>query len=335
MPCFPPLFKPKPTPDYSAHPQGRPVLQIQDLCKSFPGKTVAGRISFAVPCGGLTAVLGKSGSGKSTLLHMIAGLAEPDGGTVILNGRTLNGLPPQERRVAMMFQDLALLPHLNVWQNAALGLTLRGTDKPTAKARALAVLADLDLAEAAERKTDTLSGGEKQRTALARALTAAPELLLLDEPFSSLDTGLRGQLQDLVVQSVRARQIPALMVTHDPAEACLMADQILLLIDGAIRQSGRPADILKAPVDAAAARLMGCLNVSDTHYVPPEAIRLNQSEGVNAAVLSVFRLPQHNRVRIAHPQYGGLDCFADHDTAAGLAGQTRVWIDEGQVVRFG
>lgn len=310
------------------------MLQLQSLCKSFQGKTVAQHVSFETVSGSLTAVLGKSGSGKSTLLNMVAGLVTPDSGSVVLNGNILDGMQPEKRNVAMMFQDLALLPHLNVWQNAALGLTLRGSSKHAAKTRALAVLAELDLADAAERRITHLSGGEQQRAALARALTAKPEALLLDEPFSSLDTGLRSQLQTLVRESVQQQQIPALLVTHDPAEACLMADQIVLLIDGMIKQSGTPAQVLAKPADADAARLLGCLNVSPTHYVPPEAVLIEQPTGIMCPVTSVFRQPLHNRVNLLHPHFGELVCFADSAAAERLGAQTGVWIDSERVVAF-
>lgn len=310
------------------------MLQLQSLCKSFQGKTVADHVSFDTLSGCLTAVLGRSGSGKSTLLNMVAGLVSPDSGSVVLNNRKLDGLQPEKRHMAMMFQDLALLPHLNVWQNAALGLTLRGTDKAAAKARALSVLADLDLAEAAERQITHLSGGEQQRVALARALTAKPQALLLDEPFSSLDTGLRSQLQSLVRESVRQQQIPALLVTHDPTEACLMADQIVLLIDGVIKQSGTPTEVMARPIDADAARLLGCLNVSAQYYVLPEAVRIEQPNGVLCRVLSVFRLPSHNRIHVMHPQFGELVCFVDNTKIEGLGSETRVDVNPTQVIAF-
>lgn len=310
------------------------MLVMESVDKAFPHKTVAHGVSFATPAGSLTAVLGKSGSGKSTLLKMVAGLEQPDAGSVLLNGRVLDGLPPERRQVAMMFQDLALLPHLNVWQNAAFGLTLRGMGKQQAKERALAVLAGLDLQEAAERRIDRLSGGEQQRVALARALAAEPQVLLLDEPFSSLDTGLRGQLQHLVRQAVQRQNIPALLVTHDPAEACLTADQIVLLIDGEIRQRGTPEQVLTRPADADAARLLGCLNVSPERYIPPDALQLAHPQGTLCRIADVFRLPLHNRVHIIHPHYGPLVCFAAADILPHLGSESRVWIDSRRIVEF-
>lgn len=310
------------------------MLVMESVDKAFRHKTVARGVSFATPTGSLTAVLGKSGSGKSTLLKMVAGLEQPDAGRVLLNGRVLDGLPPERRQVAMMFQDLALLPHLNVWQNAAFGLTLRGMDKRQAKARALVVLAGLDLQEAVERRIDKLSGGEQQRVALARALAAEPQVLLLDEPFSSLDTGLRGQLQYLVRQAVQRQNIPALLVTHDPAEACLTADQIVLLIDGEIRQRGTPEQVLTRPADADAARLLGCLNVSSERYIPPDALQLAHPQGTPCRISAVFRLPLHNRVHIIHPHYGPLVCFAGTDILPQLDSESQVWTDNRRIIEF-
>lgn len=306
------------------------MLVLDKISKSFKQKTVAREISFEVGRGKTAAVLGASGSGKSTLLNIIAGLVQPDGGEVLLDGEKQNALPPESRHVAMMFQDFALLPHLNVWQNAAFGLRMRGMGKADAKRRAEEMLEEVGLGGMGERRTNALSGGEKQRVALARALVGKPKVLLLDEPFSSLDTALRSQLQQLARDMVRQRDIPAVLVTHDPAEACFMADSLVLLSSGSLIQHGTPEEVLQRPANAAAARLLGCMNVSEQRYIPPEAVRISP-EGTQCRLLHCFRLPAGWRITAQHPEYGELSCFADapvHDSTC------RIAVAETQIVCF-
>ena len=309
------------------------MLELKNICKRFPAKTVACDISLTVENGRILAVLGASGSGKSTLLNMIAGLTEPDSGDILLAGRRLNGLPPQRRGCAMMFQDFALLPHLNVWQNAAFGLRLRGTPKAEARRRAEAVLEQLGMAALAERRVTALSGGEQQRVALARALLAEPQVMLLDEPFSSLDTMLRSQLQSQVREQVVRCAVPAVLLSHDPAEACLTADAIALLAAGRIIQHGTPQQILARPASAAAARLLGCLNVSETRYVPPDAIRLG-GEGESCRITGIFRQPERWRVELDHPQLGRLTAFCEQAERPDWDGHCKAAVDYVRIVDF-
>ena len=159
------------------------MLELIGIYKAFGSKTVADNISLNVADGELLAILGASGCGKSTLLNIAAGLVMPDSGEVRLHGTLLNPLPPEKRRIALMFQDFALLPHLNAWQNVAFPLKMQGIANSEARRRALAMLAEVGLANEQERPTQALSGGEQQRVALARALVAEPRLLLLDEAF--------------------------------------------------------------------------------------------------------------------------------------------------------
>ena len=186
------------------------MLELQNIRKQFNGKTVADGISLQVARGSLLAILGRSGCGKSTLLNIAAGLTAPDGGRVLLEGTDITALPPEKRRISLMFQDYALLPHLTVLQNTAFGLKMRGTAKRQAEEAAEAMLEQVGLSGEGHRRPDTLSGGEQQRVALARALAAKPKLLLLDEPFSSLDTGLRSSLRNLTRGQAGRLNIPAL-----------------------------------------------------------------------------------------------------------------------------
>lgn len=307
------------------------MFAFKNISKRFGQRAIAEQINLQVNAGEMLAILGASGSGKSTLLHIAAGLQNADGGEVWLNGENITFRQPEKREIAMMFQDFALFPHLNVWQNVAFGLRLRGVGKAAAREQAQNWLAKLNLRHAADRAIAQLSGGEQQRVALARALIVQPKLLLLDEPFSSLDSSLRHQLQHEIAALIREQNIPALLVSHDPAEAALTAQRIALLADGQIIQHDTPAELFRHPLSAQAARLLGCLNVNAPYYIPPQAIELTKQDGENCAVLACCRQPANWRVLIMHPKWGELTFFANQ-----FIEQTNIYIhiDETQIVHF-
>jgi len=203
------------------------MLELKNIHKSLTmaGHTrpLAQAVDLRIEAGQVVAVLGASGSGKSTLLKIIAGLELPDMGQVLFNGVDLAGIAPHQRRFALMFQDFALFPHLNAQDNVAFGLVEQGVPRNQARARARDMLAIFSLAAQATQKVWTLSGGEQQRTALARALITQPRMLLLDEPFSALDADLRTRLRSEFSQRIAAAGIPTLLVTHDKEEARAMA----------------------------------------------------------------------------------------------------------------
>lgn len=303
------------------------MLQLNQIHKTYRQKTVCRDINLTVARGELLAILGKSGSGKSTLLNIIAGLVSADSGSVWIDQTDHTHTPPEKREIAMMFQDFALLPHLNVWQNVAFGLKMRGVNVQQSRQQAEQVLHEVGLSDMAMRSVQQLSGGEQQRVALARALVVQPKVLLLDEPFSSLDTHLRQQLQQQIRQLVKQRNIPTILVSHDPAEACLMADNIALLDSGSLIQHGTPAELCTRPVNAVAARLLGCANVNEQRYIPPSAIVLGQGEP--CAVQAVSRQPNAWRVVLQHKRWGELVAYsavAPHNELA--------QIDETQIVAF-
>lgn len=266
-------------------------------------------IQFTVAPSETLAILGASGSGKSTLLKVIAGLLPIHQGEMVLDGVSLNAIAPERRQIAMMFQDFALLPHLNVWQNVAFPLRLRGQSFKQARPQAEQLLAEVGLSHATERAITQLSGGEQQRVALARALISQPKLLLLDEPFSSLDTALRQQLQQQIRQLTRERQIPTILVTHDPAEACVMAENLALLAQGRVMQMGAPDALLARPASAQVAQLLGCVNVFAQYYIPQQAIRLNDEQGEWCEVISCVPQPLAWRIALKHAKWGELTYF--------------------------
>ena len=208
------------------------MLELKNISKRYENRFLADKLSISVSRGEIVALLGASGAGKSTLLKIVAGLEKADAGQVFFDQQDITQLPPEKRHFALMFQDFALFPHLNVLDNVAFGLIEQRLNKKTAREQALAMLARFNLATHATDKVTTLSGGEQQRVALARALITQPRLLLLDEPFSALDAELRQSLRDEFKLHITNMGISALMVTHDEAEARAMAHRGVRLSAG-------------------------------------------------------------------------------------------------------
>ena len=216
------------------------MLEVRGLRKTFLDPAggdwvLADGLDLQVAPGETVAVLGPSGSGKSTLLKMLAGLEPPDAGRILFGGRDLAGVPPERRGFALMFQDFALFPHLDVQDNVAFGLVEQGQPRKQARARASEMLAVFGLGGHARQRVWTLSGGEQQRVALARALITAPRLLLLDEPFSALDAALRTSLRDEFSQRIGAAGMATVLVTHDETEARAMARRGYRLLAGQLQ----------------------------------------------------------------------------------------------------
>ncbi|QEL55888.1 ABC transporter ATP-binding protein [Chromobacterium paludis] len=274
------------------------MLTLRNLNKRFGARVVADDVSLSVAAGETMALLGPSGCGKSTLLKMIAGLERPDGGELRFDGADLAKLPPERRGFALMFQDFALFPHLDVLGNAMFGLIEQGLPKRDAEAQARAMLARVGLAEHAGRKVWTLSGGEQQRVALARALATQPRLLLLDEPFSSLDADLRRQLQRDFRGLLREAGAPVILVTHDREEAFALADRVAVLKDGRLLQCDAPQRLLAAPADAWLARFIGYENVLAHAVAPPQALLLGDDQPP-AHILELTWLPDGARLKVA------------------------------------
>ena len=208
------------------------MLELRNLHKRFGSRLIADGVDLTVAAGEVVALLGPSGSGKSTLLKIVAGLETADQGSVWFDGQDLSLQPPERRGFALMFQDFALFPHLNVLDNVAFGLIEQRVPKTQARARARDMLGRFGLASHAAAKVWVLSGGEQQRVALARALITAPRALLLDEPFSALDAELRLSLRDEFSQRITEAGMATLLVTHDESEARGMAQRGVRLTQG-------------------------------------------------------------------------------------------------------
>jgi len=208
------------------------MLELRQIHQRYAHQPLLQDVNLHVAAGEIVALLGPSGSGKSTLLNIVAGLQVADAGSVWFHGQDITRLPPEQRRFALMFQDFALFPHLNVQDNVAFGLIEQGLPRRQARAQVLQMLRVFGLTELAQRRVWHLSGGEQQRVALARALITQPRALLLDEPFSALDADLRVALRHEFRTRIQAAGMATLLVTHDEAEARDMADRAVRLVHG-------------------------------------------------------------------------------------------------------
>ena len=240
-----------------------PRLEIRGLTKSYGAQKVVDDVSLSVMPGQVTCLLGPSGCGKSTTLRMVAGVDRQDFGQIVVDGFTVcdgqTGMPPETRGIGLMFQDFALFPHLTVAQNVGFGL--KGLGRSEFATRVTENLAKVGMARFAEQYPHELSGGEQQRVALARALAPRPRIMLMDEPFSGLDDRLRDGIRDETLDVLKSEGTAVLLVTHEPAEAMRMADEIALMRSGRIVQRGAPYNIYNAPVDKAAASFFSDINV--------------------------------------------------------------------------
>ncbi|WP_225547506.1 ABC transporter ATP-binding protein [Chromobacterium violaceum] len=314
------------------------MLTLRNLNKRFGERVVADDVSLTLSAGETLALLGPSGCGKSTLLKMIAGLERPDGGALAFDGEDLARLPPERRGFALMFQDFALFPHLDALGNVMFGLIEQGVSKRDAAKRAQAMLARVGLAEHGARKVWTLSGGEQQRVALARALVTRPRLLLLDEPFSSLDADLRRLLQREFRELLREAGIPAIIVTHDRDEAFALADRVAVFKDGRLLQCAAPRQLLAAPANAWLARFIGFDNVLEHAAVPPGALLLGDDQPP-ARIVELTPLADGLRLRV-DAQAGPLALMLSAREAEWLGdalfvgGTLGVGVDEARLLRF-
>jgi len=238
-------------------PAARPHLAVEGLVKRFGDTAAVDGVSLGIHRGEFFALLGPSGCGKTTTLRMIAGFVEPNEGRVAIGGRDVTLLPPWKRNTGLVFQNYALFPHLTVGQNVAFGLEMRGIEKAAAAQKVAEALRLVRLDHLADRLPRQLSGGQQQRVALARALAFRPDVLLLDEPLSNLDAKLRGEVR-VEIRSLQQRLgITTVMVTHDQEEALTMADRLVVMREGEIRQIGTQQDLYERPSDHFVADFVG------------------------------------------------------------------------------
>lgn len=274
-------------------------LQIRQLSKSYGSRLVVSSVDLTMEEGEILSLLGPSGCGKTTILRMIAGLVTPESGWIEIGDRVVydgrREVPVEERRLGMVFQDYALWPHMTVSRNIAFGLRLRRMPSSVIVKRVEELLELVNLPGMGDRYPYQLSGGQQQRIAVARALATEPRLLLLDEPLSSLDTGLREVMRTELVQLFKRLKITTINVTHDQDEAMAMSDRIMVLRDGKVQQVGTPTDLYLSPANVFVASFMGSANLLGGELVPEAtgatrgSIRLDHLFSEEKVVIGVVR----------------------------------------------
>ncbi len=300
------------------------ALSLKDISYSYKGSDapVIKDFSLDVIKGSFTTLLGPSGCGKTTLLRLISGFLVPSGGIIELNGINQKGIEPDKRKIGMVFQNYALFPHMSVKQNILFGLKLKRdktTDKKLSKEqqeeKTASIAANLDLQNLLERFPNELSGGQQQRVALARALVLDPEILLMDEPLSSLDTKLREKVREELKIIQQKLKITTVYVTHDQEEALSLSDTIAVINDGSLLQYGTPRELYFKPQNDFTADFVGRANFvsleNETYIIRPEWFELNKTEKqgiVEGKVVSASFLGDRTRFVIAASKIEGSAC---------------------------
>jgi sulfate/thiosulfate transport system ATP-binding protein len=286
------------------------AIEVRDVDKTFGRTPVLRDVTVDVPAGSLTALLGPSGGGKSTLLRVIAGLEQPDTGTVHISGVDATRLAPQRRGVGFVFQHYAAFKHLTVFGNVAFGLQVRKRPKAEVRRRVGELLELVHLEQLADRYPAQLSGGQRQRMALARALAVEPRVLLLDEPFGALDAQVRKELRGWLRRLHDEVHVTTVFVTHDQEEAIEVADTLVVLADGAVVQVGSPHEVYDNPANPFVMRFLGPVTELDGALVRPHDVELTGAPhpgGRPATVTRVVRLGFEVRVEL---DVAGRDAWA-------------------------
>ena len=260
-----------------------PAVDVRSVAKTYGEVEAVAGVDLQISKGEFFTLLGPSGSGKTTLLRIIAGFTPADSGQIRLGGVDVTREPPFARNVNTVFQDYALFPHMNVYENVEYGLRVKGIGRRQRRDRARAMLEMVRLPEHGERKPGQLSGGQRQRVALARAIANEPQVLLLDEPLGALDLKLRQEMQLELKRIQREIGITFIFVTHDQEEALTMSDRLAVMNSGRIAQVGTPVDVYERPADAFVAGFIGVSNLLDRSgrrfTIRPEKIVLAQTHG--------------------------------------------------------
>jgi multiple sugar transport system ATP-binding protein len=234
-------------------------VRLASISKRYEGvsRTVIPDLDLVVPPREMAVLVGPSGCGKSTTLRMVAGLEDPSGGTITIDGRDVTRVPPAERDIAMVFQSYALYPHMTVFENMAFGLRIKRVADDEIKRRVRAVAESLGLTQYLERRPKALSGGQRQRVAIGRAVVRQPKVFLFDEPLSNLDAKLRGEMRREIARIHAESNTTSMYVTHDQIEAMTLADRIVVLKDGVVQQIGSPVEIYEKPANRFVAGFFG------------------------------------------------------------------------------
>ena len=258
----------------------RELLAVNQLRCAYQGHQVLDSVSFSIAEGEIACLLGPSGCGKTTVLRAIAGFLEPQAGTISVHGEVISSaaavVPPERRGMGMVFQDYALFPHMSIADNIAFGL--KGMSRAQKQAAVAEVLALVELPDLGARYPHELSGGQQQRVALARALAPKPRLLLMDEPFSNLDTDLRRQLSGEMRRILKKQRIASIMVTHDQQEAFTISDRLGILSAGRVQQWGTPEELFYQPASPEVAAFVGKGTLLEGTALAPDCLRCELGE---------------------------------------------------------
>ncbi len=273
------------------------IISLKDIAVSYDGEPVLSGFNLEIRDGEFITLLGPSGCGKTTVLRTIGGFIKPDAGEVFFSGKNITALPPHKREVNTIFQKYALFPHLNVYDNIAFGMRLKGKSERQVKETVHEMLGMVNLSGYAHRGVSQLSGGQQQRVAMARALANEPKVLLLDEPLSALDLKLRKDMQVELKKIQQQTGITFVFVTHDQEEALSMSDRVVVMDGGVIQQTGSPTDIYNEPENAFVADFIGESNILDGLMLEDYSVKfaghkfqcLDKGFGTNTPVDVVIR----------------------------------------------
>ncbi len=265
-------------------------ITVENATKRFGDFVALNDVSIAVPDGSLTALLGPSGSGKSTLLRVIAGLETPDSGRVIISDQDMTKVAVQNRNVGFCFQHYAAFKHMTVGKNVAFGLDIRKRPKKEINDRVHELLKLVQLEGLIDRYPSQLSGGQRQRMALARALAVEPKVLLLDEPFGALDARVRTELRQWLRRLHDEVHVTTIFVTHDQEEAMDVAEQIVVMNDGAVEQAGNPTDLYDHPATEFVMSFVGSANRLDEKLVRPHDVQITHVPAVGSVEAMIDRI---------------------------------------------
>lgn len=273
------------------------IIEIKDVCKFFGEKIALDHINLNIKKGEFVTILGPSGCGKTTLLRLLAGFQTASEGNICISGKEITQTPPHKRPVNTVFQKYALFPHLNVYDNIAFGLKLKGIDKEEIKKKVKAALKMVSMSDYEYRDVNSLSGGQQQRVAIARAIVNEPEVLLLDEPLAALDLKMRKDMQMELKEMHKRLGITFVYVTHDQEEALTLSDTIVVMSEGRIQQIGSPTDIYNEPINSFVADFIGESNILNGTMIQDQIVSfagiqvpcVDKGFGCNAPVDVVLR----------------------------------------------
>lgn len=273
------------------------IIEIKDVCKFFGEKVALDHINLNIKKGEFVTILGPSGCGKTTLLRLLAGFQTASEGNIRISGKEITQTPPHKRPVNTVFQKYALFPHLNVYDNIAFGLKLKGIDKEEIKKKVKAALKMVSMSDYEYRDVNSLSGGQQQRVAIARAIVNEPEVLLLDEPLAALDLKMRKDMQMELKEMHKRLGITFVYVTHDQEEALTLSDTIVVMSEGRIQQIGSPTDIYNEPINSFVADFIGESNILNGTMIQDQIVSfagiqvpcVDKGFGCNAPVDVVLR----------------------------------------------